>query len=119
MSMLRLVRVDEYGLYVRTGGYTFRPADVHLEYFSGSGPESALAFMEAFNPPIFPSAYSKKAEIVVDLQSVVDEVYAQAAAGDSSVVAGTKVRAVHVGGTQTARVAGELWVSSYEDPQAL
>lgn len=33
MSQLRLIRSDDYGLYVLTGGYAFRPVSVARKHF--------------------------------------------------------------------------------------
>lgn len=61
--MTRLIRSDEFGTYVLTGGYAFRP-------------------------PV-----------------------------GSVVRAGDRVKATHIGGTQTARVGSERWRSFAADPQ--
>jgi len=84
----RLIRCDEFGLYVKTGGYVFRPVDVAVREF-------------------FPS----------------DSLYKAAAgaltknASPSSLVPGSKVNAEHVGGSTTAKVNKELWVSASNDPR--
>lgn len=33
MSQLRLIRSDDYGIYVLTGGYAFRPVSVARQHF--------------------------------------------------------------------------------------
>lgn len=43
MSSNRLIRSDEFGLYVLTGGYAFRPLDVAEKHFFPSNPRYAGA----------------------------------------------------------------------------
>lgn len=43
MSSQRLIRSDEFGLYVLTGGYAFRPVDVAAKHFFPSNPRYAGA----------------------------------------------------------------------------
>jgi hypothetical protein len=78
-----LVRVDQHGPFVRTGGYLFRPLDGVISAASDHGFEKA-------DLALYPDP------------SIV---------ATSNVVVGTKVKARHIGGTQTGRVAGELWHS--------
>jgi hypothetical protein len=41
MSSTRLIRADEFGLYVLTGGYAFRPVDVAERHFFPANPRYA------------------------------------------------------------------------------
>lgn len=86
----RLVREDEFGLYVRTGGYAFRPAAVAKQEFF---PEDIL--------------YATSAADYISLDGL----------DVSQLVAGQRVNAAHVAGTTTARVHNERWVSSSIDPR--
>lgn len=83
----RLIRSDEFGLYVLTGGYAFRPlAIAKREFF----PKDA----------VYAAAVS-----------------GYASTGESKLEAGQRVNAHHRGGTTTAKVQDELWVSSSADPR--
>jgi hypothetical protein len=88
----RLIRVDLFGEYVQTGGYVFRPLAVAKRSF-------------------FPSdrLYATQAE------RVLGDAYA--ATNETKLTPGERATAEHVGGTTTARVGDERWVSSCIDPQ--
>jgi len=89
----RLIRVDVYGEYVQTGGYVFRPLAVAKRSF-------------------FPADPLYATEATRTLAGDFD-----AAAEETKHSPGDRVTAEHIGGTTTARVGGERWVSSCIDPQ--
>lgn len=83
----RLIRSDEHGPYVRTGGRVFRPLSVAKRDFFPQDP-----------------ALASRAVGIPDT-------------GETRVTAGDWVRAAHIAGTTTARVGDETWYSAYVDPQ--
>lgn len=111
MASVRLIRNDDYGLYVLTGGYAFRPPAVALEHFPGHGPSRWLSRIR--EQPDGP--FKDLAEEHVQQQVVIVE---EAAKRPTAHKPGDHVRATHIGGSQLARVGGETWVSLGDaDPQ--
>ena len=88
----RLIRFDQFGIYVRTGGYGFRPQEIA-------------------NREFFPKDSNYKLSASGSIPT--DKIDTNA----SRIKHGDHVNAVHVGGTTTARVGDEIWVSSCIDPQ--
>lgn len=109
-----LIREDEHGLYVLTGGYAFRPAAVIVEHFPELEPQKALDLIEASPRTRFGEHLRQRA--VEELEQQVAEIRL-AALLPTALVAGLKVSASHRGGTQLASVSGETWASSSDDPQ--
>ena len=109
-----LIREDEHGLYVLAGGYAFRPAAVVVEKFPELGPQRMLDLIEASPRTRFGEHLRERA--VEELEQQVAEIRL-AALLPTSLVAGLRVSASHRGGTQLARVSGETWVSSSDDPR--
>jgi hypothetical protein len=81
-----LIRDDEFGLYVLTGGYAFRPPAVAKREFFAKDPRTAIDAILADATP-------------------------------SKLEAGQRVNARHRGGTRTAKVGDEEWVSADNDPR--
>lgn len=109
-----LIREDEHGLYVLAGGYAFRPAAVIIEKFPELGPQRMLDLIEASPRTRFGEHLRERA--VEELGQQVAEIRL-AALLPTALVAGLRVSASHRGGTQLARVSGETWVSSSDDPR--
>lgn len=109
-----LIREDEHGLYVLAGGYAFRPAAVIIEKFPELGPQRMLDLIEASPRTRFGEHLRERA--VEELGPQVAEIRL-AALLPTALVAGLRVSASHRGGTQLARVSGETWVSSSDDPR--
>lgn len=109
-----LIREDEHGLYVLAGGYAFRPAAVIIEKFPELGPQRMLDLIEASPRTRFGEHLHERA--VEELEQQVAEIRL-AALLPTALVAGLRVSASHRGGTQLARVSGETWVSSSDDPR--
>lgn len=109
MSSKRLVRGDSTGVYVRTGGYTFRPGqDLPEAVIEAGTHRDMLALLEKGGP--IPGCERLYERAVAAELSVIEKVEA-AAVTVTSVKAGDHVNAVHIGGTPLARVNGETWLS--------
>lgn len=88
----RLIRADQFGEYVQTGGYVFRPLAVAKRSFFP-------------NEPLYARQAASSLKENFDNET------------ETKLVPGDRVRAQHIGGTTTARVGEEHWVSSCIDPQ--
>ena len=90
----RLIRADEFGLYVFTGGYCFRPLAVAKRSFF----RLDTVYREA-----------AKTHLGVAFKETTE----------SGITAASHVNATHRGGTTTAKVGDEIWVSSSVDPRSI
>lgn len=114
MTQKSKIHSDDFGLFVRTGGYVFRPVSTADKHFPNTGPRRALARLLETSVP---SGLEELAKRATDgLRSIV-QTLDQAAPVPTRHRAGDHVAAKHVGGTQIARVGGEIWVSAETDPQ--
>lgn len=109
VSSKRLVRSDSTGVYVITGGYTFRPGqDLPEAVIEAGTHRNMLTLLEQGGPvPGCERLYERAVEHEL---SVIEKVEAVAGA-ITSVKAGDHVNAVHIEGTPLARVNGETWLS--------
>ncbi len=115
MGNLRRIRRDAIGIFVRTDGYAFRPAEVAARHFPDHGPEQIIELLRS-TPTLHPSVEEHKAAEIARLEN--ERVALDAAAKrPSSHAAGDMVPARHIGGSTLARVGAELWVKCPSDPQ--